>query len=63
MDGRFGLSGITEMKVVAGQEQLSVHIPMNYLPTQRYRTKALPLKHEELIELQRRSSAVKEQSA
>ena len=63
VDGRFGLSGITEMKVVAGQEQLSVHIPMNYVPTQRYRTKALRLKKEELIELQRRLVAVKEQSA
>ena len=29
VDGRFGLSGVTEMKVVAGQEQLSVHIPLH----------------------------------
>lgn len=32
VDGRFGLSGVTEMKVVAGQEQLSVHIPSPCVP-------------------------------
>jgi hypothetical protein len=35
VDGRFGLSGITEMKVVAGREQFSVHIPLHCVPTQR----------------------------
>jgi phosphohistidine phosphatase SixA len=28
VDARFGLSGVTERKVIAGQEQLSVHIPL-----------------------------------
>ena len=32
-DARFGLSGITEMKVVAGLEQPSVHIPLPWAPT------------------------------
>jgi len=40
-----------------------VHIPLQCVPTQRLQTKALRLKREELIELQRRSVAVKEQSA
>ena len=63
VDGRFGLFGITEIKVVAGQEQLAVHIPLHFVPTQRLQTKALRLKQEEMIELQRRSVAAKEQSA
>ncbi len=63
VDGRFGLSGITEIKVVAGQEQLSVHIPLHCVPVQREQTKALRLKQEKLIELQRRSVAVKKQLA
>ena len=63
VDGRFGLFGITEIKVVAGQEQLAVHIPLHFVPTQRLQTKALRLKQEEMIELQRRSFAAKEQSA
>jgi phosphohistidine phosphatase SixA len=33
VDGRFGLSGVTEMKVVAGQEQPSVRIPLPWVPT------------------------------
>jgi len=33
MDGRFGLFGVTEMKVVAGQEQPSVHIPLPWVAT------------------------------
>jgi len=33
VDGRFGLSGVTEMKVVAGQEQPSVHITLPWVPT------------------------------
>ena len=33
VDGRFGLSGVTEMKVVAGLEQPSVHIPLPRAPT------------------------------
>jgi len=33
VDGRFGLSGVTEMKVVAGQEQPSVHIPLPWVHT------------------------------
>jgi phosphohistidine phosphatase SixA len=32
VDGRFGLSGLTEIKVVAGQEQLYVHIPQHLVP-------------------------------
>ena len=63
VDGRFGLFGITEIKVVAGQEQLLVHIPLQCVPTQRLQTKALRLKREEMIELHRRSVATKEQSA
>ena len=63
VDGRFGLFGITEIKVVAGQEQFAVHIPLHFVPTQRLQTKALRLKQEEMIELQRRSVAAKEQSA
>ena len=31
VDGRFGLSGLTEMKVVAGQEQFSVPIPLPWI--------------------------------
>jgi hypothetical protein len=31
VDARFGLSGVTEMKVVAGQEQLSLHIPQPWV--------------------------------
>jgi hypothetical protein len=33
VDGRFVLSGGTEMKVVAGQKQPSVHIPLPWVPT------------------------------
>jgi len=33
VDGRFGLSGVTEMKVVAGQEQFSAHIPLPWITT------------------------------
>jgi hypothetical protein len=33
VDGHFGLSGLTEIKVVAGQEQLYVHIPLIWFPT------------------------------
>jgi hypothetical protein len=33
VDGRFGLSGVTEMKVVAGLEQPSVHIPLPWVST------------------------------
>jgi len=33
VDARFGLSGATEMKVVAGLEQPSVHIPLLWVPT------------------------------
>jgi phosphohistidine phosphatase SixA len=32
VDGRFGLSGVTEMKVLAGLEQPSVHIPLPWVP-------------------------------
>ena len=63
VDGRFGLFGITEIKVVAGQEQFAVHIPLHCVPTQRLQTKVLRLKQEEMIELQRISVAAKEQSA
>jgi hypothetical protein len=62
-DGRLGLSGITEIKVVAGREQFSVHIPLHCVPAQREQTKALRLKQEKRIELQRRPVAAKEQSA
>ena len=63
VDGRFGIFGITQIKVVAGQEQLVVHIPLHCVPTQRLQTKALRLKRKEMIELQRRSVAAKEQFA
>ena len=63
VDGHFGLFGITEIKVVAGQEQLAVHIPLHCVPIQKLQTKALRLKHEEMIELQRRSVAAKKQFA
>jgi hypothetical protein len=63
VDGHFGLFGITEIKVVAGQEQLAVHIPLHCVPLQKLQTKSLRLKHEEMIELQRRSVAAKEQFA
>ena len=33
VDGRFGLTGATEMKVVAGLEQPSVHIPLPWVPS------------------------------
>ena len=36
VDARFGLSGVTEMKVVAGQEQLSLHIPQLWVHPHQY---------------------------
>jgi phosphohistidine phosphatase SixA len=39
VDGRFRLFGVTEMKVIAGQEQPSVHIPLPWAPALYHRVK------------------------
>lgn len=39
VDGHFGLSGITDMEVVAGQKQPSVHIPLPWDHTKNHQVK------------------------